>query len=274
MQSSSTLPTEHTYADPELSHQYPSSTDVSGFLDNNNSSPSLQQQSATPSSDSDHSGTNAEPIPFRQPNNHSAPILPVTDPPAAGPNPTDNPGSPLSIESYDSLSSHNPINHSPSNHFQENQDNHIRPSNLPFRQSSRISNPPTYLADYHCYHANNNQNTSHFPFIQTQTTYPLSSVIFYHKCSPSYKKYCCNISSISEPTTYKQAIKHDCWINAMDVELKALAENQTWVVVDLPSGKVPIGRHWVYKVKYKANGSIECYKARLVAKRLHSNGGN
>ncbi|MCI52049.1 retrovirus-related pol polyprotein from transposon TNT 1-94, partial [Trifolium medium] len=52
----------------------------------------------------------------------------------------------------------------------------------------------------------------------------------------------------------------------MNVELQALAQNQTWTVVDLPPGKVPIGCKWVYKIKYHANGSIERYKARLVAK--------
>ncbi|XP_050919492.1 uncharacterized mitochondrial protein AtMg00810-like [Lathyrus oleraceus] len=49
----------------------------------------------------------------------------------------------------------------------------------------------------------------------------------------------------------------------MDIELQALAENQTWEVVELPPGKVPIGCRWVYKIKYKADGSIERYKARL-----------
>ena len=42
--------------------------------------------------------------------------------------------------------------------------------------------------------------------------------------------------------------------------------HQTWTLVDLPLGKVPIRCKWVYKVKHKSNGSIEQFKARLVAK--------
>lgn len=52
----------------------------------------------------------------------------------------------------------------------------------------------------------------------------------------------------------------------MNVELHALAENHTWDVVDLPPSKNPIVCRWVYKIKYRENGSIERYKARLVAK--------
>lgn len=52
----------------------------------------------------------------------------------------------------------------------------------------------------------------------------------------------------------------------MDDELEALAANQTQTFVDLPRGKVPIGCKWIYQVKYKDNGSIERYEARLSEK--------
>ena len=54
----------------------------------------------------------------------------------------------------------------------------------------------------------------------------------------------------------------------MKVEIDTLEQNQTWKLVDLPPGKTPIGREWVYRIKYKPNGSIDRYKARLVAKRF------
>jgi len=47
-------------------------------------------------------------------------------------------------------------------------------------------------------------------------------------------------------------------------EINALEKNNTWSVVDLPSGKKPINCKWVYKVQYSSDGSIGRYKARLV----------
>lgn len=52
----------------------------------------------------------------------------------------------------------------------------------------------------------------------------------------------------------------------MNKELTALEANKTWVLVDKPEGVVPIGCKWVYKVKRKADATLERYKARLVAK--------
>ena len=52
----------------------------------------------------------------------------------------------------------------------------------------------------------------------------------------------------------------------MQAEINALKTNNTWLMCPLPPSKVPIGCKWVYKVKLKADGSVERYKACLVAK--------
>ena len=41
--------------------------------------------------------------------------------------------------------------------------------------------------------------------------------------------------------------------------------NDVWELVELPKGKKTVGSKWVYKVKTGADGSVECYQARLVA---------
>lgn len=52
----------------------------------------------------------------------------------------------------------------------------------------------------------------------------------------------------------------------MTDELRALEVNGTWSIVSLPQGKYVIGCRWVYKAKFSADGSLQCYKARLAAK--------
>lgn len=54
--------------------------------------------------------------------------------------------------------------------------------------------------------------------------------------------------------------------NATKEELLAMETNRTWTVVPLPPNKHTIGCKWIYKIKYKSDGSIERYKARLVSK--------
>jgi hypothetical protein len=49
-------------------------------------------------------------------------------------------------------------------------------------------------------------------------------------------------------------------------ELTTLHFTGTWEVVPLPTHVVPITCKWVFKIKTKTNGSIQRYKARLVAR--------
>lgn len=74
------------------------------------------------------------------------------------------------------------------------------------------------------------------------------------------------MNNITEPQCYETTCKDPCWVEAMNKELEALHSNGTWDLIDLPPNVKPIGNKWVYKIKHKADGSIERYKTRLVAK--------
>jgi len=67
-----------------------------------------------------------------------------------------------------------------------------------------------------------------------------------------------------DPKTVSEA--HSCpdwpsWKEAMDHEIKMLKVARTWKMVPRPPRKNIIGSKWVFKLKRKANGSIDKYKA-------------
>jgi len=70
----------------------------------------------------------------------------------------------------------------------------------------------------------------------------------------------------TKPSTFVEAVEHDEWRKEMQCEYDAVIKNQIRKIVECPNYVKPIGCKWVYRIKYKANGEIDKYKARLVTK--------
>ena len=54
----------------------------------------------------------------------------------------------------------------------------------------------------------------------------------------------------------------------MKEEFDALSKNHTWDLVTLPPRQSVVGCKWIYNIKTCFDGSIDHYKARLVAKNF------
>jgi len=147
------------------------------------------------------------------------------------------------LEDYDE------VPHEDSNSDTEERDIEVVPVST--RKSSRSSQAPTYLQDYVC--------------SSTSGHYPMANFISYSALSPKHLAFAYSLNTEIEPTSYLSRSKDSRWLTTMQTEIEALNANHTWDFVDLPSYAIYIGSKWVYKIKRHANGTIERFKARLVA---------
>ncbi|GKB91450.1 retrovirus-related pol polyprotein from transposon TNT 1-94 [Tanacetum coccineum] len=75
--------------------------------------------------------------------------------------------------------------------------------------------------------------------------------------------------TLVEPKTYKEALTHSCWIEAMQEELNEFEHLEVWELVPPPDKVMVITLKWIYKVKLDELGGILKNKARLVARGYH-----
>ena len=76
--------------------------------------------------------------------------------------------------------------------------------------------------------------------------------------------------SSHRPQSIEDALAGDFaeeWKQAADLEFKSLMDNQTWDLVELPSGRK---QKSVFKVKYDGDRKVDHFKARLVAKGYYA----
>ena len=96
--------------------------------------------------------------------------------------------------------------------------------------------------------------------------YPMVNLMDCQQIGEKYRDFISALHSSSISSSYDEAKVLNHWQHAMDVEMDALINNKTWELVTLPRDKRPVSCKWVYTIKYNADGSLERYKARLVAK--------
>jgi hypothetical protein len=70
----------------------------------------------------------------------------------------------------------------------------------------------------------------------------------------------------AEPSSYEEAAEKRVWKDAMGEEYQSIVKNDVWDVVPRPKEKSIVSSKWIYKTKHAADGSIEKYKARFVAR--------
>jgi hypothetical protein len=90
------------------------------------------------------------------------------------------------------------------------------------------------------------------------------------RCTPPYfySNFYFSITN-DYPRTFREVVDSKdgkLWKNDIIEEMVALDKNEAWDLVEFPTRRNPIGNKWVFKKKLNAEGKVEKYKARLVAK--------
>jgi hypothetical protein len=81
----------------------------------------------------------------------------------------------------------------------------------------------------------------------------------------SYTALICDLPD-KEPTCSEEAIQRKEWVDAMSEEYQCIMKNEVWEIVPRSKNKDGVSYRWFFKIKHAADGSIEKYKARFVAR--------
>ena len=100
---------------------------------------------------------------------------------------------------------------------------------------------------------------------RSSTAHRISNFVSYDSLHPRFHSFALSLSFESIHRNHQEILFLPQWKTAMDEEIATLATHGTWeLVTDLVKATIVTYR-WVYTMKYKTDGTIDIYKARLAA---------
>jgi hypothetical protein len=75
------------------------------------------------------------------------------------------------------------------------------------------------------------------------------------------------------PKSVRAALTDSHWLAAMEEEYVTLMSNDTWDLVPRPRNAYVVTGKWIFKHKFKANGTLESYKACWVLREFTQRSG-
>lgn len=141
---------------------------------------------------------------------------------------------------------------------------------------------PSHIADFnHSMHDNSPSQTTDTtkymlpPTNNNFTDSPIPPVICHpmitrskkgiHKPKTLFTGVVTDSTKSQVPSNVSEALAHPILHKAVNEEIFSLHKNDTWTLVPFQSDLNLVGSKWVFRIKYKYDGSIEMYKERIVA---------
>jgi hypothetical protein len=81
----------------------------------------------------------------------------------------------------------------------------------------------------------------------------------------SYMPLMCDLLE-KEATCFEESIQKKESVDAMTEKYQSIIKNDVWEIVPRPNSKDVVSSRWLFKIKHVADGSIEKYKTRFVAR--------
>lgn len=103
------------------------------------------------------------------------------------------------------------------------------PSISPSRRSNRHSRPLLWLQDFVTHPKGNTFSC------------PMSNQLYYSHLSSAYRKVLQAYSVQCKPVLFKEAVAGPAWVKAIQLEIAALKNNNTWSIIDFPPSEKAIG---------------------------------